>query len=370
LGSFQPRDRLAPEEQSPDESSGAEESTQLAGEDASTHALLPELQESSIDIKGRDESGHDVCTNSASKMHNPEPGLEAPDDMEEEVIVDEDGFRYKRRKRRAQIPAALPEEQSVENVSDLPDYPNLCTDANELYMPPSDADSTNDEILMAIADQVCTQELALAQATFSCSGHQFVPAAVEETLAEFQLKIEELLVEGSLMFSSDADSGEALQFGGSELEKRKAALQTLLIQLKEEEAQWSVLESECAEGPTDADASDGADPTPQLPETVFVEVQNLQKVASQVRADVEATGMEGAMQKAYADAHKTLTLRIDALGALVRSAEDSCHRAETIGRRVAASADQVAFQGLPHMASPHRLIRRLTAGHPTAALTH
>lgn len=50
--------------------------------------------------------------------------------------------------------AALPEEQSVENVSDLPDYPNLCTDANELYMPPSDADSTNDEILMAIADQV------------------------------------------------------------------------------------------------------------------------------------------------------------------------------------------------------------------------
>lgn len=72
------------------------------------------------------------------------------------------------------------------------------------------------------------------------------------------------------------------QFGGSELEKRKAALQTLLIQLKEEEAQWSVLESECAEGPTDADASDGADPTPQLPETVFVEVQNLQKVASQV----------------------------------------------------------------------------------------
>lgn len=90
----------------------------------------------------------------------------------------------------------------------------------------------------------------------------------------------------------------------------------------------------------------------------------------QVRADVEATGMEGAMQKAYADAHKTLTLRIDALGALVRSAEDSCHRAETIGRRVAASADQVAFQGLPHMASPHRLIRRLTAGHPTAALTH
>ena len=83
--------------------------------------------------------------------------------------------------------------------------------------------------------------------------------------------------------------------------------------------------------------------------------------AAETARDAErGASAAGALRQACVDAHRRLVLQVDALGALANGADDASRAAHKAGHKAARTAEAEGFQSLPHVDSPHRLVRLLT----------
>eukprot|EP00854_Cymbomonas_tetramitiformis_P008923 gene8923-10574_t len=165
----------------------------------------------------------------------------------------------------------------------------------------------DDERLLRVVQSVCGVEAELVKEAYKQDEDVFVAEAVEDVLRDFQLRIEEMLIEQSLAFAKDCVP--LTQFIAS----------SLML----------------------------------LPERTALLIASSRRVETQNHS--------GRLRKACVDAHRLLALQVKGLQAVVRSAEDACLRSDRLTHEVAAEVARTDFQGLPHVDSPKNLLLNLTA---------
>lgn len=117
--------------------------------------------------------------------------------------------------------------------------------------------------------------------------------------------------------------------------------------MKAEAAEWEAVAAASTEGMQGNVAAD-------------TEAAALTAAAETARDAERGASAAGALRQACVDAHRRLVLQVDALGALANGADDASRAALKAGHKAARTAEAEGFQSLPHVDSPHRLVRLLT----------
>ncbi|KAK3264108.1 hypothetical protein CYMTET_27126 [Cymbomonas tetramitiformis] len=302
---------------------------------------------------------------------------EEPSTSSGHETVEQDGFVFKR--RRQDVPSeSSPERSSCalatsspdgidpqERVSDPLEKPaeddgtsdasQLSTASPDVFPPyptrmearePGSHESVpdglpDDERLLRVVQSVCGVEAELVKEAYKQDEDVFVAEAVEDVLRDFQLRIEEMLIEQSLAFAKVPE----VESHADRLAERKKGFQDIKQRYEREKQGWCEIEREI-DAATDA--------IPGLQEAV-------QAAASSAKEEVETQNHSGRLRKACVDAHRLLALQVKGLQAVVRSAEDACLRSDRLTHEVAAEVARTDFQGLPHVDSPKNLLLNLTA---------
>ena len=158
----------------------------------------------------------------------------------------------------------------------------------------------------------------------------FAANAISEALQEFQLRVEQLLIDEEVKFE------EGPQGVAAKIEARKRELRALRDALEQESTQWScMLEGSAKTVTAESPAIDTSELGPS-----------------------EA----GSLVEACADTHRRLLLQTEGARGLVEGVESLCVRAERACDVFAGAIASNDFRSLPSYQSPHRLISGLIGG--------
>lgn len=281
-------------------------------------------------------------------------------------ILEQDGFVFKRRRQAAPSESSFPDginpQERVSDPLEKPAEGEGTNDASELRTASPDdfppyptrmvaheagshesvpAGLPDDERLLRIVQNACGVEAELVKEAYKQDEDLFVAEAVEDVLRDFQLRIEEMLIEQALAFAKVPED----EFHPDPLTERIKGFQDIKQRYELEKQGWCKVEREIAAA---------TNTLPGLQEAV-------QAAASSAKEEVETQSHSGRLRKACADAHRLLALQVKGLQAEVRSAEDACLRSDRLSHEVAAEVARTDFQGLPHVDSPKNLLLNLTA---------
>lgn len=220
------------------------------------------------------------------------------------------------------------------------------------------------ERLQAICEAVASAEIAAASATFLTAAAAAaeagrvapaealarVPAAVADALAEWQLGVEAACVSGALRFAPPPGASVAATTGARLREQRDAWLA--------EEAAWAQL---LQEGQAQAAAAHealqaaAAAAEPQLPPGA----EPAAAAAAAAVAAVAAGSVEGSLSACVADAARRLELQVDAVAALVTSADVLAARADAACGALAGALADAELGVFAAAGSPRQLMRAM-----------
>jgi hypothetical protein len=158
----------------------------------------------------------------------------------------------------------------------------------------------------------------------------FAANAISDALQEFQLRVEQLLIDEEVKFA------EGPQTVAAKIDARKAQLRALRDALEQESTQWSCM----LEG-------------------------SAKKVTAEVPViDTSELGPSeaGSLAEACENTQRRLLLQTEGARGLVEGVESLCVRAERACEVFASAIAANDFRSLPSYQSPHRLISSLIGG--------
>ena len=288
-----------------------------------------------------------------------------------EVMVTDDGFRYKRRKRVEEpqarrgpahtVSSAAPEPRVAPQAAAaaLPaaaPYPTVSTHALHEALPPSLGEA---ERLRLVLDCICKVELHAVQRHFAGattgphSTQVQAPLAVADALAEWQAAVGDALSQGALRVAPP------LQEGGAPQVQLLARLTAVRDAWKAEHDAWLALE---ADGDADQRGDAGAAASPQ---ELAARLQQQADAAAAAASRVSADTACGALAAAVEEAQQRLQLQLADMAAVVDGAQALASRGDAACAQLAVvmEAAELAAVGVPDavLDSPRQLMRALCA---------
>ena len=226
-------------------------------------------------------------------------------------------------------------------------------------------------LIEEICEMQCKEEKARLIAEHGAELGTKIAKQLEGALSEFQLKVEEMVVRGDIKFGPGGDGdgdGDGDGIGDALLDVRDAkeeAMTAVMTQLENELEQWNEIEKQVAEegsGPSEAEEA--------LAKVDAEEAMNAVKVLMEAEAAATAAGtagegeavvIPGHLREAVEEAKRKLGMQAEGLTALCDGVEALCVRAERACEVFSGALAENDFKGLPHVNSPHNLIKSLVA---------
>ena len=259
------------------------------------------------------------------------------------VVVESDGFKYKKRKSTKDVVGVTISEplwgngggrnaRALVNVNAASNVSAMSSDearGREDFHEKLPNDMPEDERMQLLCESVCEAECASVVPQLK-GENAFAANAISEALQEFQLRVEQLLIDEEVKYT------EGPQGVAAKIEARKCELRALRDALEQESTQWScMLEGSAKTVTADSPAIDTSELGPS-----------------------EA----GTLAEACADTHRRLLLQTEGARGLVEGVESLCVRAERACDVFAGAIASNDFRSLPSYQSPHRLISSLIGG--------
>ena len=259
------------------------------------------------------------------------------------VVVESDGFKYKKRKSTKDVVGVTISEplwgngrgsnaRALVSVNASSNVSAMSSDearGREDFHEKLPNDMPEDERMQLLCESVCEAECASVVPQLK-GENAFAANAISEALQEFQLRVEQLLIDEEVRFK------EGPQGVAAKIEARKCELRALRDALEQESTQWScMLEGSAKTVTAESPAIDTSELGPS-----------------------EA----GTLAEACADTHRRLLLQTEGARGLVEGVESLCVRAERACDVFAGAIASNDFRSLPSYQSPHRLISSLIGG--------
>ena len=257
------------------------------------------------------------------------------------VVVESDGFTYKKRKSTKGVVGVTIAEPLWNgrgkdaralvrvNASNASAMSSGEARGREDFHEKLPNDMPEDERMQLLCESVCEAECGSVVPQLK-GENAFAANAISEALQEFQLRVEQLLIDEEVKFE------EGPQGVAAKIEARKRELRALRDALEQESTQWScMLEGSAKTVTAESPAIDTSELGPS-----------------------EA----GSLVEACADTHRRLLLQTEGARGLVEGVESLCVRAERACDVFAGAIASNDFRSLPSYQSPHRLISGLIGG--------
>ena len=257
------------------------------------------------------------------------------------VVVESDGFTYKKRKSTKGVVGVTIAEPLWNgrgkdaralvrvNASNASAMSSGEARGREDFHEKLPNDMPEDERMQLLCESVCEAECGSVVPQLK-GENAFAANAISEALQEFQLRVEQLLIDEEVKFE------EGPQGVAAKIEARKRELRALRDALEQESTQWScMLEGSAKTVTAESSAIDTSELGPS-----------------------EA----GSLVEACADTHRRLLLQTEGARGLVEGVESLCVRAERACDVFAGAIASNDFRSLPSYQSPHRLISGLIGG--------
>ena len=260
------------------------------------------------------------------------------------VVVESDGFKYKKRKSaKGALGVTISEPLwAIERASSRALVVGATTtSSNGAHMSSDEARGREDfheqlpnnmpeaERMQLLCESVCAAECAAVVPQLK-GDNAFAANAISDALQEFQLRVEQLLIDEEVKFA------EGPQTVAAKIDARKAQLRALRDALEQESTQWSCM----LEG-------------------------SAKKVTAEVPViDTSELGPSeaGSLAEACENTQRRLLLQTEGARGLVEGVESLCVRAERACEVFASAIAANDFRSLPSYQSPHRLISSLIGG--------
>lgn len=257
------------------------------------------------------------------------------------VVVDADGFKYKKRRSDANgaalavtfveplWPARRAHGGAASSNARVNDVSSDEARGREDFHEQLPNNMPEDERMQLLCESVCKAECAAVLPRLR-SEDAYAADAVNDALQEFQLRVEQLLIDEEVKFE------EGPQTVAAKIEHRKSTLRDIRDALERESTQWSCM----LEGSSKRVSA----------ETPAVDTSEL--------GATEA----GTLAEACERTQRRLLLQTEGARGLVEGVESLCVRAERACDIFAAAIAANDFRSLPSYQSPHHLIASLIGG--------
>ena len=250
------------------------------------------------------------------------------------VVVDSDGFKYKKRKSTKNglgVTIVEPRREVERYDASYGAGASASDDARgrEDFHEKLPNNMPEDERMQMLCESICAAESAAVIPALK-GEDAFAANAVTDALQEFQLRIEQLLIDEEVKFE------QGPQTMAAKIEARKAQLRMLRDSLEQESTQWSCM----LEGSA----------VPVAAETPVVDASEL------------GPSEAGSLAEACEYTQRRLILQAEGARGLVEGIESLCVRSERACSVFASAIAANDFRSLPAYQSPHRLISSLIGG--------
>lgn len=250
------------------------------------------------------------------------------------VVVDSDGFKYKKRKSAKIGLGVTIVEPRAERRRTQEHYGAGAATSDEArgredFHEKLPNNMPEDERMQMLCESICAAESAAVIPALKCED-ALAAKAVTDALQEFQLRVEQMLIDEEVKFERGPQTVAA------KIESRKAQLRALRDALEHESTQWACM----LEGSA----------VPVAAETPAIDASEL------------GPSEAGSLAEACEHTQRRLILQAEGARGLVEGIESLCVRSERACGVFAAAIAANDFRSLPAYHSPRRLISSLIGG--------